>query len=271
MKSFQNKIAVVTGAGSGMGRELARQLAAQGATVAINDWNAETLEETANLIRQAGGRCIASAFSVADKSAVFAFAEQVMAEFGQVDIVINNAGIALEQRLTEKTPYEAFEKIVDINFWGVVHGTMAFLPHLKTRPEAALVNVASIFSIIGYALQGPYVATKFAVRGFSETLRQELAHTGVAISVVMPGAVSTNIIRNIETEKTASRDKLAGKFEKVAKTSSEKAAQIILSGIGRKKKRILVGPETRMIDWMVRLFPSSYEKYVLKKYDPDRI
>lgn len=270
MQSFQNKVCVITGAGSGIGRQLAIQLAGTGARLALNDWSEETLSETTEECRARGATVHQSAFSVADREAMYRFAQTVAEQYGQIDLVVNNAGIALMQRKIESTPYEEFEKIIDINLWGVIYGSKAFIPHLKERPEAALVNVSSIFGQFAYPNQGPYVTTKFAVKGFTEVLRQELAKTNVAVSVVQPGGIATNIINNIDTERTEWRQKFASTFDKMAGTTAEEAARTIIKGVQRKKKRILIGRDARLADRIIRLLPSSYEKILLRKYDVDR-
>lgn len=270
MQSFQDKVCVITGAGSGIGRQLALQLASTGARLALNDWSEETLGETTEKCRALGATVHQSAFSVANREAVYRFAQTVAEQYGQVDLVVNNAGIALMQRKIESTPYEEFEKIIDINLWGVIYGSKAFLPHLKERPEAALVNVSSIFGQFAYPNQGPYVTTKFAVKGFTEVLRQELARTNVAVSVVQPGGIATNIINNIDTDRKEWRQKFASTFNKMAGTTAEEAARTIIKGIQRKKKRILIGRDARLADRIIRLLPSSYEKILLRKYDVDR-
>jgi len=270
MQSFQNKVCVITGAGSGIGQQLALQLAEQGAHLALNDWSEETLNATTQQCRELGATVYQSAFSVADRQAIYRFAQTVAEQFGQVDVVVNNAGIALMQRKIESTPYEEFENIININLWGVVYGSKAFIPHLKEQPEAALVNVSSIFGQFAYPNQGPYVTSKFAVKGFTEVLRQELARTSVSVSVVQPGGIATNIVNNIDTERTEWRQKFASTFAKMAGTTAEEAARTIIKGVQRKKKRILIGRDARLADRIIRLLPSSYEKILLRKYDVDR-
>lgn len=269
MKSFTNKVVVITGAGSGIGRSLARQFAELGARLALNDRSADALEETTEQCRQLGATVHQSAFDVGEREVMYQFSQTVADQYGQIDVMINNAGIALMQRKIESTPYEEFERIVRINMWGVIYGSKAFIPHLKERPEAALVNVSSIFSTFAYPNQGPYVATKFAVRGLTECLRQELANSKVSVHCVMPGGIATNIISNIETDHTAARDKFAGVFQKMAGTTAEEAASVIIKGIRRGKKRILIGRDARLADRIVRLLPSRYEKILLRKYDVD--
>ncbi|HOY17655.1 MAG TPA: SDR family oxidoreductase [Haliscomenobacter sp.] len=267
MKDFSKKIAVITGAGSGMGRELAIQLAGAGAKVVLNDWNEASLNETIQLIERNGGSAGGRAFSVADRSEVYNFAQETVNRFGGVDIVVNNAGISLLQQKIESTPYELFEKVININMWGVIYGSKAFIPFLKERPEAALVNVSSIFGIAAYPDQGPYVTAKFAVRGFTETLRQELAKTSVAVTCVHPGGIKTNIVRNIDTTQKARLDKFSDVFDRMAKMSAADAATRIIKGIQRKEKRVIVGKDALFMDKIARLFPSNYEDTIMKGYD----
>lgn len=261
---------VITGAGSGMGKDLALLMAKEKARLALNDWSAETLAETTEACQVLGAEVHQSVFSVGDREAMYQFAQSVAHQYGQVDVVVNNAGIALMQRKVENTGYEELEQIIQINLWGVIYGSKAFIPHLKERPEAALVNVSSIFSTFAYPNQGPYVITKFGVRGLTEVLRQELANTNVAVSCVMPGGIATNIIRNIPTQQTKARDKFASVFQKMAGTSSSDAARDIFRGIQKKKKRILIGRDARLADRVIRLFPSSYERILLRKFDVDK-
>lgn len=269
MKDFRGKVAVITGAGSGMGRELAAQLSSLGAAVAICDWNADNLSDTLQIIEHQGGTAWSDVFDVSDYSAVDRFAAQVMERFGQVDLLINNAGIALEHQTIDQTSLEAFESIFGVNFWGVVYFTKAFLPELKKRTEAAVVNISSAFGLVGYAGQGPYVATKFAVRGFTETLRQELHRTRVNAISVHPGAIKTNIVRHIQTDNTAMKDKLVRRFDQVAKISSAEAARQIINGIRSRKKRVLIGKEAWIVDVLARLMPQRYDEFLLKAFGVD--
>jgi NAD(P)-dependent dehydrogenase (short-subunit alcohol dehydrogenase family) len=270
VKDFKNKVAVITGAGSGMGRELALQLAAAGAKVVLNDWREDTLGETIQMIESQGGIAEGKAFSVADRQEVYSFAQESVNRFGGVDIVINNAGISLLQQKIESTSYELFEKVININMWGVIYGSKAFLPFLRERPEAALVNVSSIFGIAAYPDQGAYVTAKFAVRGFTEVLRQELAKTSVAVTCVHPGGIRTNIVRNIETTQQARLEKFSDVFDRMAKTSAEDAAKRIIRGIQRKEKRVLIGNDAIFMDRISRLMPSTYEDTIWKKYDIEK-
>lgn len=268
MKNLYGKVAVITGAGSGIGRALALQMAAAGAKLALNDWNASALNDTLSMLGKA--EAWGQSFDVANREAVYTFAEEVLNRFGQVDIVVNNAGITLEQRMLERTGYEDFERIVNVNMWGMIYGSKAFLPWLRQRPEAALVNVSSIFGVVGYPNQGAYVTAKFAIRGFTETLRVELAKSPVAVTCVHPGGIRTNIARNITSDNPKRVEKFAQVFEKMAITSAEEAARQIMEGIQKKKKRVVIGPDARRLDWFARLFPSAYERFVFKGYDVEK-
>ncbi len=264
MQNLKDKVAVITGAGSGIGRALALELAACSCKLALCDRNDYTLNETRRMAADKGAAVLATPFDVSSREDMYNFAAEVVQVFGCVDIVVNNAGMTLIEEKLEHTTFSDFEKVWKVNIWGVLHGIQAFLPYLKQRPEAALVNVASIFSTAAYPKQAPYVASKFAVRGLSETLRQELAGSGVVVTVVMPGGVKTNIVHNIDTPDTTTRDRLASRFDKLAKTSPETAARCIVAGIRRKQPRVLIGSDARMVDLIVRIFPGRYERIIQK-------
>ncbi len=266
MRDIKDKVAVITGAGSGIGRALAVELAAQGCKLALCDWNDAALNETRLMAGAKGPAVIATPFDVSSREDMRNFAVEVIEAFGAVDIVVNNAGLTLMQKSIEKLTYDDFEKVWKVNLWGVLHGTKEFLPYLKQRPEAALVNVASIFSTSAYPYQGPYTASKFAVRGLTEALRQELAGTSVTTTVVMPGGIKTNIVLNIEESNTEAKAKFAARFDKAAKTSAEEAARCIVTGIRNKKPRVLIGSDARLMDILVRLFPGAYEKVTKKLF-----
>lgn len=270
MQSFANKVVVITGAASGIGRALAQQLSADGAHLALSDVNMDGLEETKASLKGAG-KVTLHTLNVADRAAWEAYAETVVADHGQVDAIINNAGVALSETI-EKMSYEDMEWIVDINFWGVVYGTKTFLPLLKARPEAAIINVSSIFGIIALPTQGAYNATKFAVRGFTESLRQELASTNVMVTTVHPGGIKTNIVRNGRMKTSMAGEKSleqqAREFEKMAKTTPAQAASTIINGTLKGKRRILIGSDAKAMDRTQRLFPIKYTDifgWVLRK------
>ncbi len=254
-----------------MGKALALEMAKAGCRLAINDWNAETLAHTVADARDLGAETLSRDFDVAQRTATYSFAQEVVDHYGQVDIVINNAGIAHEQLPIEQIGYDQFEKVINVNLWGVINGSKAFLPYLKERPEAALVNLSSVFGLVAYPLQGPYVTTKFAVRGFTEMLRVELAGTPVSVTCVHPAVVRTNIVRNMDTPNTEERDELARKFEKLASVSSEQAARKIIRGIRRQQRRVLIGREAYIVDWLARILPHRYEKIILRQYNLEKI
>ena len=269
MKDFQNKVAVITGAGSGIGRALARDLAAAGARLALSDVNQVGLQETADSLGLGSDRLITEAFDVADRDAFYAFAERVTGHFGAAHLVFNNAGVALGATV-EDMSYDDFEWLMGINFWGVVYGTKAFLPHLKAAGEGHIVNVSSVFGLIGVPTQSAYNAAKFAVRGFTEALRQELEMEGgrVSCTSVHPGGIKTNIARNARmgagVEKiTGDVDKARRDFEKMFRTTPEEASQTILKGVKGNKRRVLIGSDARAIDSMQRLMPTAYQRIMV--------
>ena len=261
MKNISGKTAVITGAGSGIGRALAIQLAAEGVKVLITDYDEASLNETLALVEAANGDAKAYVFDVADRQAFHDFAEAVVLEHQHIDILINNAGVALGRISILKASYDELEWIININLWGVIHGTKAFLPHLLKRPESALVNISSVFGITGIPLQAPYCTTKFAVRGFTESLRMELMrpYPNISVSCVHPGGIKTNIVRNSRDTNQANKEKLIKEFDRnMAKTTAEDAAAQIIDGIKRKKARILIGSDARMMDRLARWFPVNY-------------
>lgn len=264
MKFYQGKVVALTGAGSGMGREMAKQLAAAGAKLALNDWSEDALSETRTALDIDDTMVLIRSFDVSHREKMYDFATAVVKQFGKVDIVINNAGIALAPKTIAQTEYVDFEKVVNINLWGMIYGTKAFLPYLRQRPKAAIANVSSVFGMMGYPGQGAYVTTKFAIRGFTETLRIELRNTNIAISSIHPGGIKTNIVRNIAINDEAKKQEMVKGFEELAPTTAAQAATIILTGIAKGKARILIGKDARAIDRMTRLFPSSYENTVLR-------
>lgn len=257
MKSLANKVAAVTGAASGIGRALATNLAAKGCHLALSDVNAQGLQETAAMITNVN--VTTHIVDVADRDQVYRYAEDVVKQHGKVNIVINNAGVGVADSI-EEVSYEDFEWIVGINFWGVVYGTKAFLPYLKKEPEGHIVNISSINGIVPNPYNGPYCATKFAVKGFTETLSLELKGTSVGVTVVHPGGIATNIVRNARIRRSRNPDmtqeELAVAFdEKVARNTADFAAHAIISGIERNRHRVLIGGDAKFLDRITRLFP----------------
>lgn len=260
MKSLNNKVAVVTGAGSGIGRALAIALAKEGALLALSDVNLKGLEETQ---KQIGGddRCVKTySLDVSDKDAVYAHAEEVEKDFGKVNLVFNNAGVALSSKLLE-VDMKDFEWLMNIDFWGVVYGTQAFLPKLVASGDGHIINISSVFGIISVPKQGTYNAAKFAVRGYTEALRQELKldDLPVQVSCVHPGGIQTEIARNARIGEGECRELTDSTFDKLAKTSPSKAASIILKGVKANKARILVGPDAHVIHLLSQVLGSRYQ------------
>lgn len=251
MQSFIDKVVVITGAGSGMGRDYALEFSRLGAKVALNDFNAESLEETVRLLMAKGigaQRVYAQAFDVSDRAQMFDFAHQVQVQLGAAHVVINNAGISGNGKSVLEMPFEQFEAVMHINFNGVLHGTQAFLPQLLSNEEAALVNVSSVLGLIGMPGNAEYCASKFAVRGFTEALMVELMQTHVSVHLVHPGGVRTGIADTTEKGR-----KFAEKF---LKTPSEEIVKVVIDGIRRKKARIVYGHQSRnawLLSWAVPL------------------
>ncbi|MDX1633661.1 MAG: SDR family NAD(P)-dependent oxidoreductase [Marinobacter sp.] len=261
MKDLNNKVAVVTGAGSGIGRALAMELAARGCRLALSDVNEAGLKETAALCDASEVRTYR--LDVADRDAIYAHAGQVTKDFGAVHLVINNAGVALSATVREMTD-EDFKWVMDIDFWGVAHGTRAFLPHLIASGEGHVVNISSVFGLIGVPKQSAYNAAKFAVRGFTEALRQEmkLEKQPVAVSCVHPGGIRTNIANAARMGKSENAEAQRKGFDKLAVTSPEKAARIIVKGILKDESRILVGPDAWGIELINRVLGAAYQPLV---------
>ena len=270
MKNFSGKCAVITGAASGIGRELAVQLAGRGTHLALADIDEPGLLETASRIT--GVRCTTHVVDVASRAAMESFAANVVAGHGNVHLLFNNAGVTLVSTAAG-VAYDDFEWIMNVNFWGVVHGTKAFLPHLRQADEAHIVNVSSLFGLMGMPLQSTYNATKFAVRGFTEALKMELAGSSVGVSSVHPGGVSTAIAANArigDDVPFVTRDKLTKNFERKAITSAEEAAAVIIRGVEKNRRRILVGRDARWLDRVVRWLPGTYERLLGLERDSRR-
>ena len=269
MKSYNDKVAAITGAGSGIGRATALMLAEQGCHLALSDVDEQGLLETVSQI--SGVRCTHHIVDVASRDAVYQWADQVFQEHGKINIIMNNAGVALGDTV-ENMKYEDFEWLMNINFWGVVYGTKAFLPYLKQAGEGHIINVSSVFGLIGVPTQSAYNAAKFAVRGFTESLREELEidRCGVSTTSVHPGGIKTNIARNSRmgnvgtiTSQTTTVEEAAKRFDKVARTTPKEAAKIILDGVRKDKARVLVGFDAHVIDSMQRLLPTTYQKLLV--------
>jgi NAD(P)-dependent dehydrogenase (short-subunit alcohol dehydrogenase family) len=261
MKNFTDRVAVITGSGSGIGRALALELAGRGARLALSDIDEVAVADTAAHCEKAGAEAKGYRLDVADRAAVTAHADAVAAEFGQVNLVVNNAGVAV-MATVEDMSYADMDWIVGINFWGVVHGTKAFLPHLIASGDGHLVNVSSVFGFVGVPTQSAYNATKFAVRGFTEALRQEMLieKRRVGVSCVHPGGIQTNIARDARVSDGSTPGQRAVDFARIARTSPEDAAKTIVRGVERNKPRILIGPDAYVFDAVPRLLGARYQR-----------
>ena len=261
---FDGSAAAITGAASGIGRALAFELAGRGCDVALADLDEPGLQSVAKEIAAAHGRRVTvRGIDVADQKQIEDFASSAIAAFPALNIVINNAGVALLGEFDD-LDLAQMAWLMDINFWGVVRGTRAFMPHLQSRPMAHIVNISSIFGIIAPPGQSAYAASKFAVRGFSEALRHELAmrNSTVRLSVVHPGGVKTNIARRARVgahvRDNPGPGELGDRFEQLARTTPAAAAQRIARGIERNEPRILIGRDARYLDMIQRFRPSAY-------------
>ena len=265
MKIDHTTVAVVTGAGSGIGRALAVRLAQEGASLAIADIKAAELDETVEMLKRIGGsrdKVSAHIVDVSDKGRVAEFAREVVEAHGSAHLLINNAGVGLFG-LAEQLSFEDIEWLMGVNFWGVIYGVKHFLPILRRQPQGHIVNISSVFGIVGPAGHSAYAASKFAVRGFTEALRHELAGGSVKVSVVHPGGVKTNIANNAKPGAGADQaavDRERAIFNAAARTSPEAAAERIVRGVLRGEERILVGADAWMIDRIQRWAPVKYWK-----------
>ena len=267
--TVNGRTAVITGAGSGIGRAVAQRLAAHGCPVALADQDAAGLEETAASLGGVGPTVTTRVLDVRDRQGLMTFAAEV-AEWAPAPLgmVFNNAGVTVVQGVADAAP-EDDEWVFDINFGGVVNGVRAFLPLLLLQDAGAIVNTSSVFGLVGFPHQSAYCASKFAVRGYTDALRQELRDTGVRAACVHPGGVKTNIVRNARYRadfrgEHADRDSAAAEFELLARTTPERAAKIIHRGVERGRARILVGPDAYLFDALARVAPTRYYEILEK-------
>jgi NADP-dependent 3-hydroxy acid dehydrogenase YdfG len=266
MKTLADKVVVITGAASGIGRALAVDVATRGALVAVSDLDEAGLAETADLAKAAGAPEVrADRLDVADRAAFSSYADAIAEHFGRVDVVVNNAGVALVGDV-EDLEYADMDWIMRINFWGVVHGSKEFLPHLVASGDGHLVNMSSLFGLISIPGQSMYNAAKHAVRGFSEALREEILMAGhpVAVTVVHPGGIKTAIVRNARTSAREDHPRIARLFDtRMARMEPEEAARIIVEkGILGGKARLLVGRDAHLLHQFARLTGSRYQDVV---------
>lgn len=264
MKGFEGKVAVVTGAGSGIGQALAVELARSGAKLAISDVDTEGLAATAERLTAMGAPVKSDRLDVTEREAFQVYADAVNEHYGIVNQIYNNAGIAFIGDV-EDTQFKDFERVMDIDYWGVVNGTKLFLPHLIASGDGHVINVSSVFGLLSVPSQAAYNAAKFAVRGFTEALRQEMLIAGhpVKVTCVHPGGIKTAIVRNAAAAEGMDKDKLAKTFDKrLASTSPQRAARIILDGVRKNKARVLVGNDAVALDLLARATGSAYQRLV---------
>tara|TARA_B100000530_G_scaffold22299_1_gene14500 strand:+ start:1360 stop:2184 length:825 start_codon:yes stop_codon:yes gene_type:complete len=257
---FAGKTAAISGAGDGIGRALSQRLNAAGCHLWLSDINSETLAETCASLDEARGRVTSQVVDCGQRDALFSWAEAVNADTSSLDALFNNAGVGYGARFADSSE-ENFEWLIDINFWGVVHATRAFLPLLTQAERGHLVNLSSIFGMVGIPTQSAYNAAKFAVRGFSEALQAEYLDSNLFVSSVHPGGVQTNIARSARTDgdrNMADADERDLHFRRLAKTTPERAADIILRGTARGKRRIMVGWDAWLILQLTKILPTRY-------------
>jgi len=264
MSSFKGKVAVITGAGSGIGRALALNLAKQGAQLALSDVDTDGLAETVRQAEALGANVKSDWLDVAEREAVLAYADAVVAHFGTVHQVYNNAGVAYNGDV-EKSEFKDIEFIIDVDFWGVVNGTKAFLPHVIASGDGHIVNISSVFGLIALPGQSAYNAAKFAVRGFTEALRQEMlvAKHPVKVTCVHPGGIKTAVARNATVADGEDHQTFADFFDKrLALHSPEMAARRIVSGVRDGCARVVIGWEAKALDVLARIMGPSYQRIV---------
>ncbi|WP_137293773.1 SDR family NAD(P)-dependent oxidoreductase [Nocardioides dongxiaopingii] len=276
MKTLHDKVVVITGAGSGIGRALALHTAAQGSLLALSDVDEAGLAETVRLVEAAGvAKVRGDRLDVADRDAFARYALDVVEDFGRVNVVVNNAGVALAGDLTD-LEYGDMDWIMGINFWGVVHGTKEFLPHLIASGDGHVVNLSSLFGLISMPGQSMYNASKYAVRGMTEALREEMLVAGhpVGVTAVHPGGIKTAIARNARYSAKEDGAASARLFDKkLARMTPEKAAAVIVRGIERNQARVLVGIDAHALHHLAKLTGSRYQDLVArasKKVVPDK-
>ena len=264
MKGFTDKVAVVTGAGSGIGQALAIELGRSGAKLAISDVDTEGLAATEERLTAIGTPVKADRLDVTEREAFVLYADAVKKHYGTVNQIYNNAGISFMGSI-EASQFKDIERVMDVDFWGVVNGTKVFLPHLIASGDGHVINVSSVFGLLAVPGQGAYNAAKFAVRGFTEALRQEMLVAGhpVKVTCVHPGGIKTAIARNSAAVEGLDQEQLAKYFDKrLASTSAQKAARVILDGVRKNNARVLVGNDAKALDLLARVTGSGYQRVV---------
>ena len=264
MNPFEAKVAVITGAGSGIGRALAVNLAEKGAKLALSDIDTEGLAETVRQAEALGADVKSDRLNVAEREAVLDYAEAVVAHFGEVHQVYNNAGIAYNGDV-ENSEFKDIERIIDVDFWGVVNGTKAFLPHVIASGDGHIINISSLFGLIAVPGQSAYNAAKFAVRGFTEALHQEMlvAKHPVKVTCVHPGGIKTAVARNATVANDQNAQTFAEFFDKrLAIHSPEMAAETIIDGVCKGRARVVIGWEAKALDALARIIGPSYQRII---------
>lgn len=276
VKDFRGKVAAITGAGSGIGRALAEELARRDCHLAVSDVDEAGLAETVLRCERSGVKVTPTTLDVSDSAGVYAWADQVVADHGKVNVIANNAGVALGATAAGQS-IEDFEWVMDINFWGVVHGTQAFLPHLRESGDGHIINISSVFGLISIPTQSAYNASKFGVRGFTDALRMELEiePCGVSSTTIHPGGIKTNIARNARTDESmiiagSDPDEFVQEFDRLALTTPDKAARQILKAVERNRRRALIGPDAVLFDVMSRLPAGLYQRLLVGQAKRER-
>lgn len=269
MRDLDGKVAAVTGAASGIGAATALELARHGCHLALSDLNETGLKATAAEVEKLGAKVSIHVVDAGSRDAIYAFADAVVTEHGRVNIVVNNAGVAVTADVDVMSD-ESFEWVMDINFWGMVHGSRAFLPHLEAAGAGHIVNISSVLGLIAVPSLSAYTASKFGIRGFSEALRMELElnNSPISVTTVHPGGIKTNIGKSARYEGTASarvgsQESAAALFERVATTSPERAAKTIVGAIRANKRKLRIGADAVAIDWMQRFLPRGYQRLLV--------
>ena len=269
MRELGARVVAITGAGSGIGRALSVELARRGAALALADVDEEGLAETVLRCERSGVRVTPTSLDVSDRGAVFAWADRVVDDHGRVNMIVNNAGVALGATAAAQS-IDDFEWLMNINFWGVVHGTQAFLPKLRASGEGHVVNISSVFGLMSIPTQSAYNASKFGVRGYTDALRMELEidPCGVSCTTIHPGGVKTAIARNARTDESilvagTDPDEFVQAFDRLARSTPEKAARQILTAVERNRRRALIGPDAVLFDLVSRLPAGVHQRFLV--------
>jgi NAD(P)-dependent dehydrogenase (short-subunit alcohol dehydrogenase family) len=262
MRDFKGKIAVITGAASGLGRGFADQLYAAGAHLALCDLDYPGLEKTFHIIGAAKDRVSLHSVDVGDRQAMSAFAADVISKHGAVDLLINNAGISLTPLCFDEISSEQFDQVLNINMWGTYHGIQAFLPHLRTQPEASIVIISSLAGLVGLYGYSAYSMSKFAIRGLAEALQSELVGSNISVLLVHPGGVKTNLIKHAPNLSTKERESAHSLFTRSALQSTDQAVGKILRALQKKKYRLILGLDAHLVYTIRKIFPNRFPKIV---------